>query len=176
MINRLRGALAPTSKDPNIAQRQTVLNIVLLGLAIPGFLFGVTFFILWLLGYTPPTGAIAGLGVLPFFILSYWLGRKDRLRIAGYIPTTVVFIVLVASLFQVGIGHASTIGMAMVVAAAGILIGAGAASLFVLLSILAYIIAGWAQNAGIITAAILPQSAVLADAIGLGFGLALLVV
>ncbi|MCK5316528.1 MAG: GAF domain-containing protein [Anaerolineales bacterium] len=176
MINRLRGAIAPTSSDPNIAQRQMVLNIVLLGLAIPGFLFGATFFILWILGYTPPTGAIAGLGVLPFFLLSYWLGRKGRLRIAGYIPTTAVFIVLVASLFQVGIGHASTIGMAMVVAAAGILIGAGAASLFVLLSILAYIIAGWAQNAGIITAAILPQSAVLADAIGLGFGLALLVV
>ena len=176
MINRLRGALAPTSKDPNIAQRQTVLNIVLLGLAIPGFLFGVTFLFLWLLGYTPPTGAIAGLGVLPFFILSYWLGRKNRLRIAGYIPTTAVFIVMVASLFLVGIGHASTIGMAMIVAAAGILIGVGAASFFVLLSILAYSIAGWAQNAGLITAAILPQTAVLADVIGLGFGLAVLVV
>ncbi|TEU00104.1 MAG: GAF domain-containing protein [Anaerolineales bacterium] len=176
MINRLRGAIAPTSPDPNIAQRQMVLNIGLLGLAILGFLFGATFFILWILGYTPPTGAIAGLGVLPFFLLSYWLGRKDQLRIAGYIPTTVVFIVMVASLFQVGIGHASTIGMAMVVAAAGILIGAGAASFFVLLSILAYTIAGWAQNAGIITAAILPQSAVLADALGLGFGLALLVI
>ena len=176
MINRLRGAIAPTSPDPNIAQRQMVLNIGLLGLAILGFLFGATFFILWILGYTPPTGAIAGLGVLPFFLLSYWLGRKDQLRIAGYIPTTVVFIVMVASLFQVGIGHASTIGMAMVVASAGILIGAGAASFFVLLSILAYTIAGWAQNAGIITAAILPQSAVLADALGLGFGLALLVI
>ncbi len=176
MINRLRGAIAPTSPDPNIAQRQMVLNIGLLGLAILGFLFGATFFILWILGYTPPTGAIAGLGILPFFLLSYWLGRKDQLRIAGYIPTTVVFIVMVASLFQVGIGHASTIGMAMVVAAAGILIGAGAASFFVLLSILAYTIAGWAQNAGIITAAILPQSAVLADALGLGFGLALLVI
>ena len=176
MINRLREAITPTSPDPNIAQRQMVLNIVLLGLALPGFLFGATFLILWILRFAPPAGAIAGLGIQPFFLLSYWLGRKGWLQIAGYIPTTVVFIVMVASLFLVGIGHVSTIGMAMVVAAAGILIGAGAASIFVLLSIGAYIIAGWAQNTGIITAAILPQSAVLADAVGLGFGLAVLVV
>jgi GAF domain-containing protein len=175
MINRLRDVLAPTSPDPNIAHRQMVLNIVLLGLAIPGFLFGVTLMILWILRVVPPDGAIAGLGVLPFFLLSYWLGRRERLRIAGYIPTTVVFIVMVGSLFQAGIGHVSTIGMAMVVAAAGILIGAGAASFFVLLSILAYVIAGWAQSAGIITAAILPQSAMVVDTFGLGFGLAVLV-
>lgn len=176
MINRLREAITPTSPDPNIAQRQMVLNIVLLGLALPGFLFGATFLIISIIKFAPPAGAIAGLGIQPFFLLSYWLGRKGRLQIAGYIPTTVVFIVMVASLFLVGIGHVSTIGMAMVVAAAGILIGAGAASIFVLLSIGAYIIAGWAQNTGIITAAILPQSAVLADAVGLGFGLAVLVV
>ena len=175
MINRLREAIAPTSPDPNIAQRQMVLNIVLLGLAIPGFLFGVTLLILWILRIVPPDGAIAGLGVQPFFLLSYWLGRRERLRIAGYIPTTVVFIIIVGSLFLVGIGHVSTIGMAMVVAAAGILIGAGAASFFALLSILAYVIAAWAQSAGIITAAILPQSAVVADTFGLGFGLAVLV-
>ena len=176
MIKRLREAIAPTSPDPNIARRQMVLNLVLLALSIPGFLLGTALLILWLLDLAPLTGAIAGLGALPFYLLSYWLGRKGRLQIAGYIPTTVVFIVMVASLFQVGIGHVSTIGMAMVVAAAGILISAGAASIFVLLSILGYIIAGWAQNAGIITAAILPQSAVLADAFGLGFGLAILVI
>jgi len=172
MINRLREAMAPTSPDPNIAQRQMVLNIVLLGLAVPGFLFGTALLILWILGYVPPYGAIAGLGVLPFIMLSYWLGRQGRLRIAGFIPTTVVFIIIVASLFQAGIGHASTIGMAMVVAAAGILIGTWAASVFVLLSILAYILAGWAQNSGLIASATLPQATMLADVFVLGFGLA----
>ncbi len=176
MINRLRGVIAPTSPDPNIAQRQMVLNIVLLGLAIPGLLLGTALLILWILGYVPPAGAIAGIGVLPFFLLSYWLGRQGRPRIAGYIPTTVVFIIVVASLFQVGIGHVSTIGMAMVVAAAGILIGTWTASFFVLLSILAYILAGWAQNAGLVSSATLPQATVLADVFVLGFGLAVLVV
>jgi len=176
MINRLREAIAPTSPDPNIAQRQMVLNIVLLGLAIPGLLFGTVLLILWILGYAPPSGAIAGLGVLPFILLSYWLGRQGRLRIAGLIPTITVFIIIVASLFQAGIGHASTIGMAMVVAAAGILIGTWAASIFVLLSILAYVLAGWAQNSGLISSATLPQATVLADVFVLGFGLAVLVV
>ncbi|MEA1977379.1 MAG: GAF domain-containing protein [Chloroflexota bacterium] len=176
MIDRLREALAPTSTDPNIAQRQIVLNIVLLGLAVPGLLFGIALLILWILGYVPPFGTIAGLGVLPFIMLSYWLGRQGRLRIAGFIPTTAVFIIIVASLFQAGIGHASTIGMAMVVAAAGILIGTWAASVFVLLSILAYILAGWAQNSGLIPSATLPQATMLADIFVLGFGLAVLVV
>ena len=176
MINRLREAIAPTSPDPNIAQRQMVLNIVLLGLAIPGLLFGTVLLILWILGYVSPSGAIAGLGVLPFIFLSYWLGRQGRLRIAGLIPTITVFIIIVASLFQAGIGHASTIGMAMVVAAAGILIGTWAASIFVLLSILAYVLAGWAQNSGLISSATLPQATVLADVFVLGFGLAVLVV
>lgn len=176
MINRLREAIAPTSPDPNIAQRQLVLNIVLLGLAIPGIVLGTALLILWILGYAPPAGAIAGFGVLPFFFLSYWLGRQGRLRIAGYIPTTVVFIIVVASLFQVGIGHVSTIGMAIVVAAAGILAGTWAASFFVLLSILAYVLAGWAQNSGLITSATLPQATVPADVFVLGLGLAILVV
>ena len=176
MINHLREALAPTSPDPNIAQRHIVLNIVLLGLAIPGLLFGTALLILWILGYVPPFGAIAGLGVLPFILLSYWLGRQGRLRIAGFIPTATVFVIIVASLFQAGIGHASTIGMAMVVAAAGILIGTWAASVFVLLSILAYILAGWAQNSGLIPSATLPQATMLADIFVLGFGLAVLVV
>jgi GAF domain-containing protein len=66
--------------------------------------------------------------------------------------------------------------MAMVVAAAGILIGTWAASIFVLLSILAYVLAGWAQNSGLISSATLPQATVLADVFVLGFGLAVLVV
>ena len=177
MINRLREATAPTSSDPNIAQRQLVLNLILLGLSILGLALSLIFFILWFLNLAPLAGAIAGLVVQPFFFLAYWLSRNGRPQLAGYIPTTVVFIILVASLFQAGIGHVSiTIGMSMVVAAAGILAGVPAASVFVLLSFLAYIFAGVAQNAGMIPTATDPQSTLILDAIGLGLGLAILVV
>jgi GAF domain-containing protein len=132
--------------------------------------------VLWILQLSPPVGAIAGLGVQPFYFLSYWLGRRGRVTLAAYIPATVVFLVMAASFWQVGVGHISTIGMAMVVVTAGILIGAGAATLFVLLGILAYVLSGWAQINGWIPTALLPTSTIAIDAIGLGLGLFVLVI
>jgi GAF domain-containing protein len=173
---RLQGWFKPTSDDPDIAHRQYLLNIILLGLAGPGFIFGVTMLVLWILQLSPPVGAIAGLGVQPFYFLSYWLGRRGRVTLAAYIPASVVFLAMAASFWQVGVGHISTIGMAMVVVTAGILIGAGAATLFVLLGILAYVLSGWAQINGWIPTALLPTSTIAIDAIGLGLGLFVLVI
>ncbi len=151
MIKRFQDWLKPTSPDPDIAHRQYLLNIVLLGLAGPGFTFGVIMLVLWLLNLSPPAGAIAGLGVQPFYILSYWLGRRGRVKLAAYIPASVVFLVMAGSFLQVGIGHISTVGMAMVVVSAGILIGAEAATLFVVLSMVVYLLSGWAQQSGFIS-------------------------
>jgi GAF domain-containing protein len=132
--------------------------------------------VLWILQLSPPVGAIAGLGVQPFYFLSYWLGRRGRVTLAAYIPASVVFLAMAASFWQVGVGHISTIGMAMVIVTAGILIGAGAATLFVLLGILAYVLSGWAQINGWIPTALLPTSTIAIDAIGLGLGLFVLVI
>ncbi|NIM92415.1 MAG: GAF domain-containing protein [Anaerolineales bacterium] len=168
--------LKPTSEDPDTAHRQYLLNIILIALAVPGFIFGVVALILWLLDLSPVAGAIAGLAVQPFYLLSFYLGRRGHVRLAAYIPATVVFLIMAGSLFIVGIGHISIIGFAMVVVTAGILIGVGAASLFTLLSVVAYIAAGWAQNNGMITTALVPTETVLVDAIGLGLGLTVLVI
>ena len=111
-----------------------------------------------------------------FYLISYWLGRRGRVTLAAYIPATVVFLAMAASFWQVGVGHISTIGIAMVVVTAGILIGAGAATLFVLLGILAYILSGWAQMNGLIPTAMLPADTIAIDAIGLGLGLFVLVI
>lgn len=176
MIKRFQDWLKPTSPDPDIAHRQYLLNIVLLGLAGPGFTFGVIMLVLWLLNLSPPAGAIAGLGVQPFYILSYWLGRRGRVKLAAYIPASVVFLVMAGSFLQVGIGHISTVGMAMVVVSAGILIGVEAATLFVVLSMVVYLLSGWAQQYGFISTVFPPSETVIIDAIGLGLGLAVLVI
>jgi len=176
MVDRLQGWFRPTSEDPDIAHRQYLLNIILLGLAGPGFVFGVIMLVLWILRLSPPAGAIAGLGVQPFYLFSYWLGRRGRVKLAAYIPAAVIFLVMAASFWQVGVGHISTIGMAMVVVTAGILIGAGAATLFALLGILAYVLSGWAQINGLIPTALLPADTIAIDAIGLGLGLFVLVI
>jgi GAF domain-containing protein len=175
MRKRLAEWIRPGSVDPELAHRQYLLNIILLGLAAPGLLFGLVMLVLWLMGLAPPAGAISGLGVQPFYFLAYWLGRRGRVTLAAFIPTTVVFLVMVGSFFQVGLGHVSTVGLAMVVVTAGILMGAGAAGLFMVLSVAAYLAAGWAQMQGLIPTALPAIETVAIDAVGLGLGLAVLV-
>lgn len=176
MRDRLRSWFTPTSQDADVAQRQFILNVVLLGLAGPSFIIGVIMLILWILGLSPAAGAISLLGVQAFYLLSWWLGRRGRVILAAYIPVTAVFLVMAASLFQVGVGHVSTVGMAMVITTAGLLIGPRAALIFVILSIGAYGWAGVAQTAGMIPEALLPEASVAADAVGLGLGLSVLVI
>jgi len=176
MFNRVRQLLQATSEDPDIAHQQTLLNTVLFGLAFPGFIFGLAMLVLWALGRTPAAGAIAGIGVQPFYILAYILGRRERIRLAGYIPVTVVFLIMVASMFIVGLGHVTNIGMAMVIAAAGVLISTRAVAVFIILSVAAYFGAGYAQLSGLIPNAIAPVDAITADAIGLGLGLSVLAI
>jgi len=176
MFERVRSWLAPTSEEIEIAHQQALLNTVLFGLALPGFLFGIAMLVLWAMGRTPAAGAIAGIGVQPFYLLSYWLGRRGRVRLAGFIPVGMVFLIMAASMFIVGIGHVTLIGMAMVIAAAGVLIGNQAVALFIILSVISYFLAGYAQLSGLISSAIAPIDAIAADAIGLGLGLSVIAV
>lgn len=54
----------PPSNSTQRDRRQKLLNLVLLGLAVPGFVFGVVMLILWAFGRVPISGALAGLGLL----------------------------------------------------------------------------------------------------------------
>ncbi len=175
MMQRFRAWLEPTATEPEIRQQQYLLNLTLLALAVPGFIFGLVMAALWALGKVPPAGAISGLGVQPFYLLSYWLARRGKVRLAAYIPATVVFLAMAGSLFQVGVGHVSTIGMALVVLTAGILIGVPAATVFVALSTAVYLLAGYAQAAGMLPMALSAESTVVPDAVGMGLGLLVLV-
>jgi GAF domain-containing protein len=176
MIKRFHKFILGRSSDPEIAQRQFLLNIILLALAGPGLIFGIIMLVLWLLDISTPIGAIAGLGVQPFYILAFILGRRGHVKIAGFIPAAVVFAAMAASFFQVGVGHISTIGFAMVVITAGILIGASAATFFAILGVAAYLIGGWAQTNGYVPSALIPIDTIVIDAIGLGLGLLVLVI
>jgi len=132
---------------PELARRGYLLNLVLLGLAIPGFLFGLVSAIGWVLGLSPLVGALAGFGVQPFYLLAYWLGRRGRVRLAAYIPVVAVFLVMVAT-----------------------------AMLFVLLSTVAYVAVGAAQVAGKLPSALPPTSTLVADGAALALGLTVLVI
>lgn len=176
MRERLLSWLAPSIEDPDLRRRQYLLNLVLVGLAGPGFLFGVVMAILWALGRTPITGAVAGLGVQPFYMLAYWLGRRGRVRLAAFLPVVGVFAAMAGASYQLGVGHVTLIGYAMATLTAGILIGVGAALAFTLLSTVTYLLIGMVQAAGQLPAALSPESMYLSNAIGLGLGLSVMVI
>jgi putative methionine-R-sulfoxide reductase with GAF domain len=166
----------PQLERPDKIWRQRLLELVLLGLAGPGFLFGLAMAVMWALGKAPITGMLAGLGVQPFYLLSYWLSRRGQAHIAAYVPVFVLFVVMAGGSFQMGIGHATLVGYAMVTLTAGILIGTGAALLFALLSMGAHTFIGLAQAAGNLPGALAPEATAVADGIGIGLGLVVLVI
>ncbi len=176
MVERISSWLAPRAEDPDLARREYLLNLVLLGLAGPGFLFGVVMALLWAMGITPITGALAGFGVQPFYLAAYWLGRRGRVRLAAFLPVVGVFFAMVLASYQLGVGHVTLIGYAMVTLTAGILIGVGAALVFTLLSTIAYVLIGMAQVAGQLPGPLAPEAMYLSNAVGLGLGLSVMVI
>ncbi|MBC7251533.1 MAG: hypothetical protein H5T62_14775 [Anaerolineae bacterium] len=163
-------------KGTHFSRHQYLLNLVLFGLAGPGFLFGLVMACMWACGQAPITGALAGLGVQPFYLLSYWLARRGKERLAAYIPVLTLFLVMVGASYHVGVGHITLVGYAMVALTAGILIGIHTALLFGLLSTIAYLVIGTMQVAGRLPNPLSPEATVVADGVGLGLGLVVLVI
>jgi GAF domain-containing protein len=176
MKSRISKWLAPTVVDPKKAQQQYLLHLVLAGLALPGFAFGVVALVLWAFGLTPIAGALAGFLVQPFYLLSYQLSRRGHTRLAAYFPVIAVFLAMVAGSLQVGIGHSTYIGFAMTTLTAGILIDYRAGLIMAVLSMLANMSVGFAQANGYLPAAISPGSTMSADTIAMGLGLVVIVI
>ena len=175
LASKIRGEPDQQGGDYYLRQ-QRLLNLVLLGLAVPGFIFGLVMVVLALLGTVPWVGAIAGMGVQPFYLLAFWLGKRGKLRLAGYIPVIAVFLVMFAGNYQLGLGHVTYVGYAMATLAAAILIGPGAGVFFAFLSTLAHYGLGLAQASTGLPTALSPLNTVFADSIGLGLGLIVLVI
>lgn len=166
----------PDPQEDHLARQQRLLNLVLLGLAVPGFLFGMAMIVLALLGMAPWVGAMAGLGVQPFYLVSFWLGKHGKLRLAGYIPVTAVFLATFAVNYQISLDYATYIGYAMATLAATILIGPGVGVFFAFLSTLAHYGLGLVQASIGLPAALSPLNTLFADSISLGLGLIVLVI
>jgi len=173
MRARWRQLLRPTSSDPQVARQQILLNWILVGLTALSVITGIGTLVLWILRQIGPVAPIASFGLLPFFLLSYLLGRRGSVRLAGYIPAILVFGLLAASMLLMGIGHISTVGLALVVITASVLINTAAGIFFTVLSVAAYAFAGWALTSGLVPAPFMPQSIIVFDAIGLGVFLAI---
>lgn len=175
MQDKLSQWLAPTSQDSKLAEKQRLLNFVLFGLTLPSSIATLILLVLVLLNRSPVAIAGAGLAMQVSFLFAYWLGRKEKVYLAAYIPIFGIFISMVAMSTFIGVGHVTYLGYAMATVAAGILVSSNAGIIFALLSALAHLLVGVLQNYSAIPTSLTPQNTLLADAVGLGFGLAILV-
>ncbi len=176
MIDKLQSWLKPTSSDPEIAQRQYILNAVLVGIAAPAFIFGLVMLILWITGVIPIAMGIGAFIALPFFYISYWLARREYITVAAIIPVSLLYLLMVVFLYILGVGHVSTVGFAIVITIASSLISGPVAAVFIAMSVIAYALTGYAQNAGLLPNAIPPAATVLIDSIGLVLALSVILI
>ncbi len=167
LINRPSGR----ATDAEVFHRQYFLNVVLLGLSLPGILFGLAMLVMWHLELVPAIAPLIGLGVQPFYALAYVLIRHGHSKTAAWtILGTIVSSTTLASVY-VGIGHITLIGLTAATALAGILIGLCAALSTALLGGGIYLIVGLAQAAGRLPHPVPPESTVIPEVVGLILGL-----
>jgi anti-anti-sigma regulatory factor len=169
----VKNQLLPHSSEPEAAQREYVLNLILLGLAGPGFLFGLAATALWALNIVPSAavGALAGFGVQPFYVLAYCLARWGRVHLASHVPLLALFLVMLGGSWRVGVGHATLVGFAMIVMLAGALVGIRTTAAYVLLCTGVYGVVGWLQLEGRLASPVSPQDSLWADGVALALGL-----
>jgi len=76
LLHHLHAAVQPTLEDEQDRERQYILHVILLGLGITGFTYGMVSLILWLMDKSPLVPALVGLGLQPFYALAYVLGLR----------------------------------------------------------------------------------------------------
>jgi rsbT co-antagonist protein RsbR len=157
MTTQISSWLAPTSSDPDIARQEYTLNRVLV--------------LAWAAGQAPLIGVLSVLAMLPFYALAYWLGRRGQVQLAAYVPAIALLLLMLAATYQVGIGHGTLVGLAMVTTATGVLLGIRPATIVALLSAAAYVTLGLIQKSGKLPAPQAPENTLAADGYAIGFGL-----
>ncbi len=164
--------LLPRSADPEVAQQEYTLNLILLSLAGPGFLFGLIAAALWVLNIVPAAvvGAWVGFGVQPFYLLAYYLARRGRVRLASYVLPAILFMTVLGTSWLSGVGHATLVGWAVMVTSASMLLGIRATIVLALSATAAYGLVGWLQLGKRPPLLPSPQEAWGADVVALAFG------
>ena len=131
----------PAAQEPKLALRQRNLNLVLLCIIIPTFIFGTTALVLFILGHGPLLPAISSLGIILVNMLVYLAGRRGRLRIANFLLLGSLLTGLYISMSSTRLYIFSISGMAVVITIAALLLGARGTISILLLSLAIYILA-----------------------------------
>src|SRR4030042_5807285 len=153
MLDRISRWFPPVSKNPDQARQESLFYLVVLGLALTGGLFAAISLVLAVISGGPWVGVIAGVIVLPVYLIAIFLARRGLVRLATYIPVVSIFLVMLYASLTLGVGHVIYIGYAMATLTAAVLISTQSGILFAFLSMIAHIVLGMLQQSGILTVA-----------------------
>ncbi|MGD9201616.1 MAG: GAF domain-containing protein, partial [Chitinispirillia bacterium] len=168
--------LNPPTKSLSLERQKYFLRPILLGLAIPVFLYGSALIVIWFLGKIPIFGLIFGFGIQLFGFLAYWLNKLGKLRSSAYLCVLALFLAVYGGSYYLGVGYTLLVGYAIVAIIAGLLIDVMAALFFAFVSMAAYLLIGLAHKGNIIESYITSEKTIFNDSVGLIIGLVALVV
>ncbi len=161
----------PAAQEPELARRQRFLNLILLCIIIPTFIFGATALILFALGQGPGLPAISSLGIVLVNLSAYLAGRRGRLRIAHFLLLGSLLAGLYISMSSARFYVLSISSMAVIITIAALLLGARGTISIILLSLAIYIFApGWGPLASP-DQAFAPEAGGIYNLLGLSFTL-----
>ncbi|MGB7537079.1 MAG: hypothetical protein WBM17_00945, partial [Anaerolineales bacterium] len=170
MLDRITRLFPPVSKNPDEARQENLFYLVVIGFALTGALFALISAIIALASGGPWVGVIAGIFVQPVYLAAIFLARRGHVRLATYFPVVSIFLVMVYASIALGVGHAIYVGYAMATLTAAILISTRSGIFFAFLSMVAHLVVGLFQQAGVLAVheGYAPLNTIWPDAVGLG--------
>jgi GAF domain-containing protein len=173
---RLSTWLAPTVQDLSLAQRQYLLNVMLAGLMGMAIMFVAAALVLSLWGLIPPIVAGGGVGLLLFYLGTYWLSRRGHVQLAAGAVIASIMLGMSSLMALLETGHTTIIAFAIATSAASLLLGWRTGLASALFSTVAYALVRLLQASGQLTTPVSAQNALALNVAALGLGLAALVV
>lgn len=165
-METIQAILKPTAESPAAAQRQYILNLILLGLVAPGLAFMVIMGVMMITGHAPVITVVVAFTMQPFYLLAYVLGRRERITLAAWVVVLTLIAAMTLTATYAGLGHITSLGMVIAVLIAGAMNGLGPAVISSLLNGALYALVGYAQLRGWITNPIPPTVTILPEAVG----------
>jgi GAF domain-containing protein len=160
--------LAPTSLDASLAARQHVLNLTLSAVAVLGLAAGLVSALAVLLAGLPWTpGMVWGLAAFLVGVTGLLLSRAERVQSAAFLPSLFLLLLSIGLTLRLGIGHFTILLYPLTMLIAAVLLNTRAAVVAAVISLLAHLVIGDLQGAGLLDVLPGPAETFWIDFLGL---------
>jgi GAF domain-containing protein len=160
--------LAPPNRDARLAASQHVLNLTLIAFAVLGLTAGLVSTLAVLLAGLPWMPGLGwGLAAVLVGVAGLFLTRSERLQSAAFLPSLFLLLLSIGFTLRLGIGHFTVLLYPLTVLVAAVLLNTRAAVVAAVISLLAHLVIGDLQGAGLLGVLPGPAETFWSDFLGL---------